>query len=49
MTHESGMALSELIDECDDPRGPEVFVDNQDPFMKMFVAVNFTMLMIICG
>lgn len=49
MTHKSGLALSELVACSDDPRGPRILVDNQDPFMKVFVAVNFTLLMVVCG
>lgn len=49
VTHRSGLALEALIAANTDTRGPEIFVDNQDPFVKVFVAVNFTMLMIISG
>ncbi len=48
VTHASGLALMTLISGTSDPRGPEIYVDNADPF-GMFVTVNLTMFMLVVG
>lgn len=49
MTHASGLALTALIAASSDARGPEIFVDNADPYVGMFVTVNLTMFMLVTG
>ncbi|CAN0132289.1 unnamed protein product, partial [Ectocarpus sp. 8 AP-2014] len=48
VTHASGLALKALIATASDTRGPEVYVDNTDPF-GMFVTVDLTMFMLVTG
>lgn len=48
VSHASGLALRTLIASTSDPRGPEIYVDNADPF-GMFVTVNLTMFMLVIG
>lgn len=48
VTHASGLALQTLIASTADPRGPEVYLDNADPF-GVFVTVNLTMFMVVTG
>ncbi|CAM9695628.1 unnamed protein product [Ectocarpus sp. 12 AP-2014] len=48
VTHASGLALKALIETTSDTRGPEVYVDNTDPF-GMFVTVDLTMFMLVTG
>lgn len=48
VTHASGLALMTLIATTSDPRGPEIYLDNADPF-GVFVTVNLTMFMVVTG
>lgn len=49
VTQASGLALTALINESPDTRGPEVYVDNIDPFVGVFVTVNLTTFMLVSG
>lgn len=48
VTQASGLALTAVIDATANPSGPEVYVDNTDPF-GMFVTVDLTMFMLVTG
>ncbi|CAN0427715.1 unnamed protein product [Pylaiella littoralis] len=48
VNHASGAALAAFIKGTSDPRGPEIYLDNSDPF-DMLVTVNLTMLMMVTG
>eukprot|EP00903_Cladosiphon_okamuranus_P015745 g14533.t1 len=48
VTHASGLALMALIAATSNPRGPEIYLDNADPY-SVFVTVNLTMFMVVTG
>ncbi|CAM9669853.1 unnamed protein product, partial [Hapterophycus canaliculatus] len=48
VTQASGLTLTAVIDSTSTPSGPEVYVDNTDPF-GMFVTVDLTMFMLVTG